>query len=243
MLSPVCISPQTSVFIFKSKRLLVAMALQTGQATETRAMHPNYTPAALELTGERNPRGIPAVKFIEDVEAHLVALYCKGGTIDDLTDEKVAECVGVMQELYSKYKFMEQHLVKNKVNYRNKLPELKKSISMIEHLQAKAAEEDDEPLVSHFNLSDNVYTQANIDVNGKVCLWLGANVMLEYTYEEALEVLNKNLSGAQEKLNNCSEDSQFLRDCIITSEVNIARVFNYDVRRRRVKRDAALLGE
>ena len=102
------------------------MALQTGQATETRAMHPNYTPAALELTGERNPRGIPAVKFIEDVEAHLVALYCKGGTIDDLTDEKVAECVGVMQELYSKYKFMEQHLVKNKVNYRNKLPELKK---------------------------------------------------------------------------------------------------------------------
>ena len=89
-------------------------------------MHPNYTPAALELTGERNPRGIPAVKFIEDVEAHLVALYCKGGTIDDLTDEKVAECVGVMQELYSKYKFMEQHLVKNKVNYRNKLPELKK---------------------------------------------------------------------------------------------------------------------
>ena len=215
----------------------------TGQATETRAMHPNYTPAALKLTGERNPRGIPSVIFIEDVEKHLVELYCKGGTVEDVTDEHVAECVGVMQELYSKFKFMEQHLVKNRANYKNKLPELQKSISMVEHLQEKQAAEDDEPLVSHYNLSDNIFTQANIDVNGKVNLWLGANVMLEYSYEEALDVLRSNLSGAQTKLANCVEDSQFIRDCVITSEVNMARVFNWDVRRRRKLRDAALLGE
>jgi len=208
-------------------------------ATETRTLHPNYTPAALKLTGERNPRGIPAVNFIEDVEGHVVDLYARGDK-SAINDAMVAECVGVMQELYSKYKFMETHLIKNKANYKDKLPELTKSIAIVEHLKRKAEEGDDEPTTADFNLSDNIYTKANLEINGKVCLWLGANVMLEYSYDEALEMLNKNLAGATQKMNNCSEDLQFLRDQIITSEVNMARVFNFDVRRRRALRDAAL---
>ena len=129
---------------------------------------------------------------------------------------------------------------KNKANYKDKLPELTKSIAIVEHLKQKQEDEDDEPTTADFNLSDNIYTKATLDVSGKVCLWLGANVMLEYSYDEALEMLNRNLAGANQKLANCTEDLQFLRDQIITSEVNMARVFNYDVRRRRVLRDAAL---
>ena len=129
---------------------------------------------------------------------------------------------------------------KNKANYKDKLPELTKSIAIVEHLKQKQEDEDDEPTTADFNLSDNIYTKATLDVSGKVCLWLGANVMLEYSYDEALEMLNRNLAGANQKLANCTEDLQFLRDQIITSEVNMARVFNYDVRRTRVLRDAAL---
>ena len=209
-------------------------------ATETRSMHPNYTPAALKLTGDRNPRGIPMVNFIEDVEGHLLDLYARGDK-SNINEAMVSECVGVMQELYSKYKFMETHMQKNKANYKDKLPELTKSIAIVEHLKQKQEDEDgDEPTTADFNLSDNIYTKATLDVSGKVCLWLGANVMLEYSYDEALEMLNRNLAGANQKLENCTEDLQFLRDQIITSEVNMARVFNYDVRRRRDLRDAAL---
>eukprot|EP00937_MAST-01D_sp_MAST-1D-sp2_P001607 g1607.t1 len=86
-------------------------------ATETRTLQPNFTPTALRLTGERNPRGIPSVTFIEDVEAHVLEVVGRGSK--DVSDAQVAECVGVMQELYSKYKFMEQHLLKNKKNYRD----------------------------------------------------------------------------------------------------------------------------
>lgn len=39
------------------------------------------------------------------------------------------------------------------------------------------------------------------------------------------------------------EDLSFLRDSIITTEVNIARIFNYDVRRRRQEKDDKLVAE
>ena len=38
-----------------------------------------------------------------------------------------------------------------------------------------------------------------------------------------------------------NEDLAFLRDQIITSEVNIARVFNHDVRVRRAAKNAEVL--
>lgn len=38
-------------------------------------------------------------------------------------------------------------------------------------------------------------------------------------------------------------DLAFLRDQIITTEVNIARIFNFDVRRRRKEQDDKLVAE
>ena len=60
-----------------------------------------------------------------------------------------------------------------------------------------------------------------------------ANVMLEYSYDEGIKMLTKNKDQAVLKLKEVNEDLEFLRDQIITAEVNIARIFNYDVRRRR----------
>jgi hypothetical protein len=66
-------------------------------------------------------------------------------------------------------------------------------------------------------LCDNIYAKATIvPTNDRVCLWLGvciylnnlpplthssqANVMLEYSYEEAIEMLTKNRGQAVLKL-------------------------------------------
>lgn len=47
-----------------------------------------------------------------------------------------------------------------------------------------------------------MYAKATVDTSSTetVCLWLGANVMVEYTYPEALTLLGENLSGAEGKL-------------------------------------------
>lgn len=57
--------------------------------------------------------------------------------------------------------------------------------------------------------------------------------MLEYTLEEAVELLTNKLDAAERNLKGVVEDLEFLREQITVMEVNTARVYNYDVRRRR----------
>lgn len=63
--------------------------------------------------------------------------------------------------------------------------------------------------------------------------------MLEYSCEEAVELLTNNLETAKKNLQSLSEDLDFLKDQITTTEVNIARVFNWDVKEKRKKKAAA----
>lgn len=63
--------------------------------------------------------------------------------------------------------------------------------------------------------------------------------MLEYTQDEAIELLSSKLSAAKQNLSNTIEDLEFLREQITVMEVNTARCYNWDVKRRREKKEAA----
>ena len=125
-------------------------------------------------------------------------------------------------------------------NYLQKIPDLEKSLSLVKNLQEKQqAGGDDAITTTRYNLADNVYGKAEVDCSvGIVNLWLGANVMLEYTYEEAIEFLSKNLESANSEFETVKDDLMFVRDQIVTSEVSMSRIFNWDVRRKRAM-DAA----
>ena len=57
---------------------------------------------------------------------------------------------------------------------------------MVALLKSKAESEQKE-INTNFLLSDNIWAKARVpNTTGKVGLWLGANVMVEYTYTEAL---------------------------------------------------------
>jgi prefoldin subunit 5 len=85
-----------------------------------------------------------------------------------------------------------------------------------------------------YNLVDSIYAKAEIDYTvGTVYLWLGANVMLEYTYEEAIQFLQTNYTRANTELQRVNIDLSFIRDQIVTTEVNISRIYNWDVRQKR----------
>lgn len=90
-------------------------------------------------------------------------------------------------------------------------------------------------------LIDQVFTNARVAPKTKtVCLWLGANVMLEYPLLEAEQVLLKNRSLADTKLTQIDADLEFLRSQITTTEVNMARVYNWDVKQREAIKKAML---
>lgn len=71
-----------------------------------------------------------------------------------------------------------------------------------------------------------------------LCLLIAtqANVMLSYPIPEAITLLHSKLEAASTTLSNTEEDIEFLREQVTVMEVNIARVYNWDVKRRRDRR-------
>ena len=66
---------------------------------------------------------------------------------------------------------------------------------MIRHLIHR--HEQGESVTTKFSLADNVFATASVNTSAqKICIWLGANVMVEYSYDEAIDLLEKNLKVA-----------------------------------------------
>lgn len=60
--------------------------------------------------------------------------------------------------------------------------------------------------------------------------------MLSYKLSAAVSLLRSKLDAATTSLENTIEDLEFLREQLTVMEVNTARVYNWDVKRRREKR-------
>lgn len=67
-----------------------------------------------------------------------------------------------------------------------------------------------------------------------VYLWIGANTMVEYSFDEAIELLEQQLRQFHFKIQELSEDLDDLRGNSITVEVNMARLFNFNVKRKKL---------
>ncbi|XP_077164077.1 prefoldin subunit 3 isoform X2 [Paroedura picta] len=164
--------------------------------------------------------GIPEAVFVEDVDSFMKQ---PGNETADIVLKK-------LDEQYQKYKFMELNLAQKKRRLKNQIPEIKQTLEILKHMQKK--KESTNLMETRFLLADNLYCKASVPPTDKVCLWLGANVMLEYDIDEAQALLEKNLSTATRNLESLEEDLDFLRDQFTTTEVNMARVYNWDVKRR-----------
>lgn len=151
-------------------------------------------------------------------------------------DSSVDKVLKSLDESHSKYKFMEFNLISKRRRLKEQIPDLERSLEMIEKLQEEKSNSQD--LETQFLLSDQVYAKATIPPTDKVCLWLGANVMLEYTLDDAQELLVKNIEAAKKNLGFIEHDLDFVRDQFTTTEVNMARVYNWDVKRRQAARSS-----
>ncbi|XP_029193512.1 prefoldin subunit 3-like [Acropora millepora] len=173
-----------------------------------------------EKAENKKHRGIPEALFLEDVDEFMK----KGG--HDAAESVLKE----LDENHQKYKFMELNLLSRKKRLQIQVPDLNSSLEMVKLLSSR--KDSSKPLQSRFLLSDQLYCTADVPPTEKVMLWLGANVMLEYSIAEAEALLSKNLKAAQKNLAEIEEDLGFLRDQYTTTEVNMARVYNWEVKKR-----------
>ncbi|XP_015123702.1 prefoldin subunit 3 [Diachasma alloeum] len=165
--------------------------------------------------------GIPEAQFVEDVDAFMA---------QPDNNNEVEKVLKKLDENHSKYKFMEYNLANKRRRLKSQIPELERSLEMIKKLQAE--KDDSHDMETQFLLSDQVFAKAIVPPTEKVCLWLGANVMLEYTLDDAQDLMVKNIESAKKNLNHVDHDLDFVRDQFTTTEVNMARVYNWDVKRR-----------
>ena len=163
------------------------------------------------------------MQFIEDVAAYL-ANYSS-------TEEALAG----LQEQYQAYKLLESRLLQRRQKLMLKVPDVQRTLACVKTLiERKNAEKDTNV---DFELTDGIFAHAKVtaDHASTVYLWLGANVALEYTVEEAAELLQKNLETAQANLETNRRDQVFIKDNITTTEVSMARIYNHDVAMKRAK--------
>lgn len=171
-----------------------------------------------------NARGIPEAIFIDNVEE----------VSKKMDPNKVLE---QLQELYTKYQYMQSSLVAQRSSLKSKLPDISSALDCVNHIVDHRNTAQDGAMKDYtYQLSENIWSKAQVPPTNCVCLWLGANVMLEYTLDEAVELLTTNSVNAKTTVANLDEDMAFLRDQLTTTEVNIARTHNYNVKLRALAR-------
>ncbi|KAK4257885.1 hypothetical protein QN277_007416 [Acacia crassicarpa] len=171
-------------------------------------------------------RGIPGAQFVEDVQNYLAQ-----------SGLDVHSALAFLQERLQQYKVVEMKLLAQQRDLQAKIPDIEKCLEVVATLKSKKGT--GEELIADFEVSEGTYSRARIEETDSVCLWLGANVMLEYSLEEATGLLQKNLENAKASLEVLITDLQFLRDQVTVTQVTIARVYNWDVHQRRIQQATA----
>ncbi|XP_045196249.1 prefoldin subunit 3-like [Mercenaria mercenaria] len=167
--------------------------------------------------------GIPKADFLEDVDSYMKR-----------SEETAESALKKLDEQHNKYKFMEYNLNTKKARLKAQIPDIKKTLDIIAHLQTR--KNSSEPMETRFLLSDQVYAKARVPPTDKVCLWLGANVMLEYNLDDAETLLKKNQEVATKSLKQVEDELSYITEQTTTLEVNMARVYNWDVKRQQAVR-------
>lgn len=175
-----------------------------------------------------SPRGIPRVTFIDNIEQLVKS---SGDSAENLLKR--------FSEQYSKYKLAEHRLIRSIANLEAKIPDIKKTLQTLAFLKQRLVENDGgEGFTTNYGLTESVFCQAKVPPQDTVHLWLGANVMVEYSMDEATALLEKNLRSAMENLEKTQEDLAWLQEQQTILEVNTSRLYNYDVVDRRSKQEA-----
>lgn len=77
-----------------------------------------------------------------------------------LQGSSVEVALGALNELYSKYKYMETSFERSKDIYKSKVPEIEQTLELIRMLKTKRDEE--EAMLVNYSLCDTIYAKARV---------------------------------------------------------------------------------
>ncbi|CAJ0575454.1 unnamed protein product, partial [Mesorhabditis spiculigera] len=167
-------------------------------------------------------RGIPLMQVVEDVGQWLK-------NEGEISGEEGRER---LNEQYRKYKMIEGGLTQQRDRMLEKIPEFSNSLKLIETLIEKR--EKGEAFETSPMIAEELWTRARVPEPKTVCIWIGANIMVEYELDKAKDLILKNRAKLEAQLKDLCAELAFVKDQITTSEVNMAHVHNFAVKQRRL---------
>lgn len=105
---------------------------------------------------------------------------------------------------YSLFVCFDSNYVYAGLRFLQKIPEIEKSLALVQYLKSKQDVSVETPVVTRYSLSETIFATSELDCNGTVNLWLGANVMLEYTYDDAIQLLSSKETNAKKEYQSVS---------------------------------------
>ena len=154
--------------------------------------------------------------------------------IDDYLETKklnLDEASETIKEDFRKYKIMEESFSVQKAKMQESIADYKKSLAALEMLDEEK-KKNKKSIELTYKLDENIYAKSVVEDFDKVCVWLGANVMVEYGREEAKEMLLKNLKNIERVYGEVDEELGFIQDQITTTEVNLAHLHNFSIQQQ-----------
>ncbi|QOY41529.1 Prefoldin subunit 3 [Cryptosporidium parvum] len=173
----------------------------------------------LIIKEEVGPGNVPKALFISSIEEFV-------------GDRPVYGILENIQLLNRKYKIMESSIKTQQEYLIAKIPDIELAIESV-FQRKKLLENNLNKNELYFPVSDNLFAKCSSPPSNTIYLWLGANTILEYPLEEAIEVLKSNLSTAKNTIKLYQESLDFIREQITIMDVNTARVHNYGVMQRK----------
>ncbi|CAK5076230.1 unnamed protein product [Meloidogyne enterolobii] len=172
---------------------------------------------SLSVEERMKRRNILKALVLENVENYLTE---KKKTLDDVQEDE--------RDNFRRYKLLETSALQQKTKIDESILDYQKSIDSLKMLVEQKTKKANSVLVT-YKLDENLFSDAVVEEMDRVCIWLGANVMVEYKLEEAQELLTKHLANIEQTNGETEEELDFLRDQITTTEVNLANLYNYGV--------------
>ena len=71
--------------------------------------------------------------------------------------------LGAFNELYSKYKYMENSFIRSKDNYKSKIPDIEQTLELLKTMIKKR--ETEEVVIANYSLCDTIYTKAKVSIH------------------------------------------------------------------------------
>lgn len=186
--------------------------------------------SAIPDTKKTNPRGIPKAPFIDLADKQLT--------------NNIQLTISNLQQTLQKYEYMLESKDQQLKSITGVVKDISTNLKVVKLLLIEDIDDDAEDLQEiQYELEDGLYTFATLSNKNKsntVSLWLGAGILMEFTYEEALEVLEDKYATYDIKIKEIMEDLEWLREQKTTMEVNIAKVYNYNVLESKKKQQASI---